>query len=147
MRKFTSVIGILVLFIGSVLPHGSTLGAGKATEKAEKVAFVDLDGDGFDDNATPEKQNSAIDKPKSDATGSLSDTTTANAGFFDFGFTLPPKSQLFLNKSGAFAFTKQRVVCGLQHRGGFGAGSDFGAGGDIGSGAVVSGVCVGGVCH
>jgi hypothetical protein len=147
MRKSTSVVGILVLFIGYVLLHGSSLGADKATEKTQKVAFVDLDGDGFDDNATPEQQNSTIDKLKSDATGASSDTTKANAGFFDFGSVLTTKSQLFLNNSGAFAFAKQRVVSGLQHRGGFGSGGDFGSGSDISSGAVVAGVCVGGVCH
>ena len=117
MRTFTSLVGILVLFIGSILPYGSSLGADKATETTQKPVFVDLDGDGFDDNATPEEQNSTIDKPKSDATGSPRDTTTANTGFFDFGSTMTPKSQLFLNNSSAFASAKQRVVCGLQHRG------------------------------
>ncbi len=147
MRKLISVVGILALFIGFVLPHGSSLGADKATEKAEKPTFVDLDGDGFDDSATPGEQNPTIDKPKSDATGKLADTTTAITGFFDFGSTLTPKNPLFLNNSSAFASAKQRMVCGLQNRGGFGSGSDFGAGNDIGSGAVIGGVCVGGVCH
>ncbi|TFH65288.1 MAG: hypothetical protein E4G91_03025 [Candidatus Zixiibacteriota bacterium] len=147
MKNFTSLVGILVLFIGSVLPPVNSFGADKATEKAEKVAFIDLDGDGFDDNATPEDQNSTINKPKTDAAGKLSDTTSASTGFFDFGSTLTPKSQLFLNNSSAFASAKQRVVSGLQHRGGFGSGSDFGAGNDVGSGAVIGGVCVGGVCH
>jgi hypothetical protein len=147
MRKLFSVIGILALFVGFILPRGSSLGADKATEKAEKPVFVDLDGDGFDDNATPEDQNSTIDKPKFEATGNVSDTTTAMTGFFDFGSTMTPKSQLFLNNSSAFASAKQRVVSGLQHRGGFGSASDFGSGGDISSGAVIGGVCVGGVCH
>jgi hypothetical protein len=147
MRRLFSVIGILALFVGFVLLHGSSLGAGRAADKAEKPAFVDLDGDGFDDNATPEEQNSTIDKPKSEAAGNITDTTTANTGFFDFGSVLTPKKPLFLNNSSAFASAKQRVVSGLQHRGGFGSASDFGAGGDISSGAVIGGVCVGGVCH
>jgi hypothetical protein len=147
MRKLILVIGILALFVGFILPHGSSLGAGKAADKAEKPVFVDLDGDGFDDNATPEAQNPSIDKPKSDTTGNISDTATATTGFFDFGSILTPKKQLFLNNSSAFAFAKQRVVSGLQHRGGFGSGSDFGSGNDVGSGAVIGGVCVGGVCH
>ena len=147
MRKLTSAVGILALFIGFVLPYGSSLGADKAKEKSQKVVFVDLDGDGFDDNATLTEQNPTIDKPKSDAMGNVSDTTTASTGFFDFGSILTPKEQLFLNNSSAFASAKQRVASGLQYRGGFGSGSDFGSSSDISSGAVIGGVCVGGICH
>ena len=146
MRKLISVVGVVALFIGFVLPHGNSLGADKATEKAEKPVFVDLDGDGFNDSATPEEQNSTIDKPKSDAAGNLSDTTTAIAGFFDLGSTMTPKHQLFLNNSSAFASGKQRITCGLSSRGGFGSANDFG-GGEVGSGVVIGGGCVGGVCH
>jgi len=60
---------------------------------------------------------------------------------------MKPKSRLFLDNSSAFAYAKQRVACGLQHRGGFGSGNDFGASNDVASGAVIGGVCVGGVCH
>jgi hypothetical protein len=147
MSKLILTIGILACFVGFILPCGSSLGADKAAEKAEKPVFIDLDGDGFDDNATPEDQKPNIGKPKSEATGNVSDTTAAVSGFFDFGSVLTPKKQLFLNNSSAFASAKQRVVSGLQNRGGFGSGSDFGAGGDISSGAVIGGVCVGGVCH
>jgi hypothetical protein len=145
MRKLFSLIGILALFVGFILPHGSSLGAGKAAERTEKPVFIDLDGDGFDDNATPEEQNSTIDKPKSEAAGSVTDTTTANTGFFDFGSTMKPKGQLFLNNSSAFASAKQHISCGLLSRGGFGSSSDFG--GDSGTGVVIGGCCVGGVCH
>lgn len=147
MRKLILVVGILALFFGFVLSQGSSLGADKATEEAGKSVFVDLDGDGFDDNATPEAQNSTIDKPKSDTAGNISDTAAASVSFFDFGSILTPKKQLFLNNSRAFASVKQRITCGSSSRGGFGSGSDFGYGNDVGSGAVIGGVCVGGVCH
>lgn len=147
MKRLASVVGILVLFIGFVLPLENSLGGDEATEKAEKVTYVDLDGDGFDDQATPEDQKTTIEKPKSDAAGNLASDTPAVTGFVDFGSALAPKSRLFLNNSNAFAYAKRLVVSGLQHRGGFGSASDFGAGNDIGSGAAIGGVCVGGICR
>jgi hypothetical protein len=148
VNKLSVMIGALVLFVGFMLPNDNSFGADNSTEQTEKVAFVDLDGDGFDDNATPEDQNSTTEKPKADASNNLSsDSTAAAAGFFEFSSALTQKNRLFLHNSSAFASAKQRVVSGLQHRGGFGSNSDFGSGSDIGSGAVIGGVCVGGVCH
>ncbi|GEM_PF-4810417 len=145
MWKLASVVGILALFIGFSLPHGVSLGADKTTDKADRPTFVDLDGDGFDDNATPEQQDPKSEKPKSGDT-SFSDTTSTTDSFFDLGSSLTPKRRLFLNNSSAFAWTKQRAASGCQSRGGFGSASDFG-GGELGSGVVIGGVCVGGVCH
>jgi hypothetical protein len=147
VRKLILVVGVLALFVGFVLLDGSSLGANKATEEAEKPVFVDLDGDGFDDGATPENQNPTVEKPKSNAAGNLSSDTTTVTGFVDLGSALAPKNRLFLNNSSAFAFAKRLVVSGLQHRGGFGSASDFGSGNDIGSGTVIGGVCVGGICR
>jgi len=146
MRNLASLIGSVAIFASIVLAHGSVFGADKATHKPDKPVFVDLDGDGFDDNAAAPDQ-SATDKPKLDTQNGVVDSTVASGGFFDFSGSLPPKKQLFLNNSSAFAAVKQRVVCGLQHRGGFGSGSDFGNSNDVSSGAVIGGVCVGGVCH
>lgn len=146
MRKFASVVGIMAVFAGIVLSHGSVFGADKAAVQADKPVFVDLDGDGFDDNAAAPDQNKT-DKPKLDTPNVVVDSTANGGGFFDFDRSLLPKKELFLNNSSAFASIKQRIVCGLQYRGGFGSVSDFGSGGDVASGAVIGGVCVGGVCH
>ena len=147
MRSFASVIGIVAIFAGMVLPHEITFAADKATDKPDRTVFVDLDGDGFDDNAAPPDQNIDANKPTPGAPKAVVDSTVSNGNFFDFDRSLLPQKELFLNNSSAFAAVKQRVVCGLQHRGGFGSGSDFGNGNDVSSGAVIGGVCVGGVCH
>lgn len=148
MNKLSLVIGALVFFVGFILPIDNSFGSDNATRQTEKVAFVDLDGDGFDDNATPDDQNSTTEKSKSNTPNNLSsDSTTVATGFIDFSSALTPKKPLFLNNSSAFASAKRLVTCGLQSRGGFGSGSDFGSGGDIGSGALMGGVCVGGVCR
>jgi hypothetical protein len=117
MRNFASVVGIVAVFAGIVLAHGSVFGADKPSEKADKPVFVDLDGDGFDDNAAAPDQNNT-DKPRLDTPNVVVDSTAAGGGFFDFDRSLLPKKELFLNNSSAFASIKQRMVCGLQHRGG-----------------------------
>lgn len=148
MKKLTSLLGILALFSGVVLLCGTSLGADKATEKLEKPAFVDLDGDGFDDNASAENQDLKTDNSKTTANGIAtdSDSSSAAAGFIDFGAAMPSRANLFLNNSSAFASAKQRVTSGFASRGGFSSAGDFG-GSELGTGVVIGGACVGGVCH
>jgi len=82
LAKLVSIIGILTFLICFGSSDQSLFGEEKAKEKVSKAVFVDLDGDGFDDNASLDDQTSTIDSAKN-AASAISDTTSAGAGFFD----------------------------------------------------------------
>jgi hypothetical protein len=151
VNRFVTLISVLALLAGAVLTSGTVWASDQVKEKSPKSVFVDLDGDGFDDNATVNEAPPALEMPKADAAVASADSTNVgpamSGGFFDFDRSLIPQKQVFLNYSSAFAFNKQRVPCMLGNRGGFGSGNDFGSSGDTGVGNVIGGCCVGGVCH
>ena len=111
--------------------------------------FVDLDGDGFDDNAADDDNNSIPDQAEPEAepedagkSGQCSNTSLLTS------FQVPSKVDLsqFLSNSEKFgerAFSTRAQSC---FRGGFDAGDKFGFGNGIGSAAVTGG-CPGGVCR
>lgn len=143
MIRLASFFGICVVCMAFLL-SGTLSGAEEQASQAktEKPTFVDLDGDGFDDNA-------AVGENKDDTKAAkltAADTTSFNSNFFDLGSVMPSRAQVFLDNSSEFATIKQRIVCGLSTRGGFASSGDFGSGG-LGAGVVLGGVCVGGVCH
>jgi len=120
----------------------------RADDGAEsEELFVDLDGDGFNDNTPDEDNNSIPDSAEDDKYSDRNKTANALAstefkpieglGEFDLS-SLLSNSELF----GQLKFlTRAQSCC----RGGFEAGSDFGPGNGIGLGAVSG--CAGGVCH
>ncbi len=124
---------------------GSVLHAEDNVESEE--VFVDLDGDGFNDNIPDEDNNSIPDTAEDDKNLNENEGLLASSdsqfkpieslGGFDLN-SLLSNSEIF----GKLEFlTRAQSCC----RGGFEAGSDFGPGNGIGLGAVSG--CAGGVCH
>jgi hypothetical protein len=146
VKSFATWLSMLAIALGVLFLAGNLLGEDNSSAKTEKPVFVDLDGDGFDDNASADEPAVNTDKASTTSSASAADSTFATNGFFDFGTMMPSRSKLFLNNSTAFASAKQRVTAGFATRGGLSSGGDFG-GGDLGSGVVIGGCCVGGVCH
>ncbi|NIP41156.1 MAG: hypothetical protein GWN61_00280 [candidate division Zixibacteria bacterium] len=124
---------------------GSVLHAENNAESEE--VFVDLDGDGFNDNIPDEDNNSIPDKAEDDKYSDQAEGSELMAsaefkpieslGDFDPS-SLLSNSELF----GQLKFVTRAQSC---FRGGFEAGSDFGPGNGIGLGAVSG--CAGGVCY
>jgi len=143
MRLATSKLLIVILFAAFICLPLSLLHADDA--KDSKPAFVDLDGDGFNDNASDADNDRIPDQAqKGDDSGA-----TQESGFKDFNpiqaisdFDL---SSLLANseKFGKLKLIASAISC---CRGGLEPDESFGPGNGIGSGAV-SGGCPGGVCH
>ncbi len=118
-------------------------------EKSEttEATYIDLDGDGINDNAPDSDGDGIIDVAESGFRPGQFDTEPANMGIVSFetssvGISADPS----LN-SGKFSSLNKNCRLLSSNRGGFGIGDQFGPGNGIGIGAVSSGGCAGGVCH
>jgi hypothetical protein len=115
-------------------------------QKTGNSYFVDLDGDGFNDNA-PDKNNDGI--PDMAGPEYLNDGRAdfeAEEGIIDFGACLPLSDELLANST---RFNRRRFGARdlLQNRCGYDCDEAFGSGSGIGIGSVRrSGGCEGGVC-
>lgn len=117
-----------------------------ASEKAsDKPCFVDLDGDGFDDN-TVSQSNTGLAKMAVADTAKAEPKSNLN-GFFALSADLKPKIDLYLHKSDAFTRLKSTTTPLAKHRGGFGGNGGFGPDNTVGSGSVGGGACAGGCCR
>jgi hypothetical protein len=106
-----------------------------------KPAFVDLDGDGFNDNASDADNNSIPDEAESNVepeNAFLAFKPIEAVGDFDLSSLLANSEKFGKLK----ALTSAISCC----RGGLEPGENFGPGNGIGSGAVAGG-CPGGICH
>lgn len=139
---------ILIFLTALALVAFSVPSDGQA-EEAEKTVFIDLDGDGFDDNLADSDENGIPDDAEPDE--SESDNDNSAVGMIA---TLNPievsSEDLSLDQvlTNSEKFGKREFKCRDQScfRGGFDAGQDFGPGNGISSAAVSSG-CAGGICH
>jgi hypothetical protein len=145
MRQTHTIYVFLMVFamIAFVVP------ADGQAEEAEKATFVDLDGDGFDDNLADSDENGIPDQAEPDesesgnansAEGMIATLNPINVSSEDLSL-----DQILTNSE---KFGKREFNC-RDHscfRGGFDAGQDFGPGNGISSAAVSSG-CAGGICH
>ena len=118
-------------------------------EKSETTeeTYIDLDGDGINDNAPDSDGDGIIDVAESGFRQSQFDTEPANMGMVSFesssvGISADPSPN-----SGKFSSLNKNCRLLSSSRGGFGTGDQFGPGNGIGIGAVSSGGCAGGVCH
>lgn len=107
--------------------------------------FVDLDGDGFDDNAI-DQDGDGIPDEDSPSTPAAVNSDSNSGGMFSSLELVVPRKPAFLRNSGSFGYSRSRALALVAHRGGFGFGNSFGPGNDIGSGAVLGSMCAGGVC-
>ena len=142
---------LLALLTAAVFLGCSSLWAQESAEApmgdATKTVFVDLDGDGLNDNlrdvtgdGIPEFDNSSVAPP----TMSGGQATTINLD--DVLGASMPGFGLALSRSEAFAGHRfgTRGIC--RSRGGFGAEDSFALTGTMGLSAT-GGQCAGGVCH
>ncbi|MEW5993434.1 MAG: hypothetical protein AB1744_03465 [Candidatus Zixiibacteriota bacterium] len=110
------------------------------------IAFVDLDGDGLNDNIADVDYDGVPDfgvaVPSPEPSASM-------PGVIDLlsvvGTEAPGKVE-YLSKLERFRSLEFCARALVRGRGGFGSGDEFGPGHDIGQGAL-SGNCAGGVCH
>jgi hypothetical protein len=145
MRFAAILVSTTFIFFTLCSFGGSILNAENNAETEE--VFVDLDGDGFNDNIPDEDNNSIPDSAEDDKYSDQAEDSELLAssefrpiqGLGDFDLnSLLSNSEFF----GQLKFiTRAQSCC----RGGFEAGSDFGPGNGIGLGAVSG--CAGGVCH
>jgi len=117
------------------------------TSENQENSFVDLDGDGFNDNAIDNNADGIPDDPNEQIDTVPSDDSSESTGFvnFDAGFSnsqVTPHTNS--EKFARLSFTTRALGT---NRGGFGAGDDFGPGNGIGIGAISAGGCSGGVCR
>ena len=139
--KITPLLAILTLLISSL-----TIQAAEKTQ-GNNYRFIDLDGDGFDDNMKDIDNDGIPDM--SDNTTSPSTpkaTTSIGTGIFSKVEAAPISVNLYTINSQRFASLKCCTLSLMQNRGGFGAADDFGpaTGMNQGSGG---GNCSGGICH
>lgn len=111
----------------------------------QNAAFVDLDGDGFNDNASDADNNGIPDEAESSHESDVESEDAFLAskpieaiGDFDLSSLLGNSE-----KFGKLKAATSAISC---CRGGLEPGEKFGPGNGIGSGAVAGG-CPGGVCH
>ena len=140
-------ISHLLILIMSMLALGLFISSAAFAEDNTKPAFVDLDGDGIDDNETDNDGNSIPDcfEGKTNTDSENSETVRSILGnVFNSDLTLTSSEDLRTNadKFGSLAFKTR----GLPQRClGFGTEDEFGSGSGIGLSSGSSG-CAGGVC-
>ncbi|HWR82898.1 MAG TPA: hypothetical protein VN285_06330 [Candidatus Deferrimicrobium sp.] len=136
---------VLTLFLVFTSVHGEETSAPQSNE-SQKTKFVDLDGDGFDDNL-PDVNRDGIPEfmqfAPLIATAAISQNVIefqAPSGHLDLG------TGLHLSNSQRFSQLEFCVRGITRHRGGFGTGDEFVPGSGIGQGTSTS-TCAGGVCR
>ena len=145
IRYFTELPALSLLAIAVVLIFSSGLLAG--SEDVAKSQFVDLDGDGFDDNAA---DNDGDGIP--DDVGAQAEDNTVDTGLSEFDDVFSSDlleveaPEVFISNSEYFCRLRMVNTALSHNRVCFSSGDDFGPGSGIGSGAVLGGVCAGGVC-
>ena len=115
--------------------------------EAEIKPYVDMDGDGFNDNASDEDGDAIPDAADPDYVP-IPPENESMTGHINFGETLKAVGLMEdfstnIHKFGKLDFFTRAMA---QNRCGFDAGADFGSEG-IGIGGSSSGGCVGGVCR
>ena len=110
------------------------------------VAYIDLDGDGIDDNFTDTDRDGIPDKYVHGAVSAFGAEISASTGIFAGGDSSRFTTTLTTGNRDVFSSRQGRTHCLSLSRGGFGADSDFGPGNGIGLGAVKGTGCVGGIC-
>ncbi len=140
--KISPLLIILTILLVSSLP----------IQAAENIPgknnrFIDLDGDGFDDNMQ-DIDNDGIPDITDNVTFQEPEKTVTSigTGIFSKIEAAPVNLSLYTVNSQRFASLKCCTLSLMQNRGGFGATDDFGpaTGMNQGSGG---GNCSGGICH
>ena len=113
-------------------------------EKSTAKCYIDLDGDGFDDNAVDNNNDGIPDLSDNQDNFNIRGMQESDSKMVDFDFGT---SEIELSYSKIYSLNCA-PTCGMtKTRGGFGMADEFGPGNGIGLGALSSGGCSGGVCR
>jgi hypothetical protein len=146
VRLLTITLAALVLILGAVAQ--SEQPPGEKAGPPQNRRFVDLDGDGLNDNVRDLDHDGLPDFRKETAPEPPLMTLRGTTNIFK---AIEPSNSdsdmsLFLSNSERFGYLKFCTRALSQNRGGFAAGEDFGPGSGIGQ-STSSGGCAGGVCR
>ncbi len=111
----------------------------------DKPAFIDLDGDGFNDLAADSDDNGIPDEIESHPADQPKPMESQLGEVFNTEAMADMEIDLLLSFSDGFDRRSFRTRDLISHRGGFNSGESFGPGSGIGLGALVTG-CVGPGC-
>jgi hypothetical protein len=140
---------IAVLIVLTALYGVSVLAGDAADDQAAPPTnsrFVDLDGDGLNDNILDQNHDGIPDFGKKEASQRHFTVRGVTTDIFKGLETNEAPTKLYLSNSDRFRSLKFCTRSLAQCRGGFTSGDEFGPGNGIGQGAL-SGNCAGGVCH
>ncbi|MFH1373713.1 MAG: hypothetical protein ABII79_07960 [bacterium] len=129
-----------------LLSLGAGVGAAEnPPDKAANAGFVDLDGDGLNDNLPDLNYDGIPDFDKADQPAESFVSQSTISDFLNSMDSAVPRLDLVLSNSDGFRGLMFQVRGLSQCRGGFGDDENFGPGYGIGQGAMKGG-CVGGAC-
>lgn len=141
MTKYA--IAALVLLMCFGLIAADSFAAGPADSR-----FVDLDGDGINDNLTDGNDDGIPDEfvgDKTEAGPALAASNSSMGGMFDAVDVASADPMAGFSGMERYKLRQRAVRDLCSFRGGFYAGEDFGPGNGIGAGTSGK-VCVGGIC-
>ena len=141
MRKHFLGLVILSLMVLSISYQAYSSDEGKPS------TFVDIDGDGFNDNLSDYDGDGIPDEADPDY---KAEVNSSLGGYMNFGEAFASSDYIDELTPNSAKFGKRSFLARSlsKDRCGYDADSDFGPGSGIGIGAVSGGqVCEGGVCH
>ncbi len=141
----TAVVISLVLFLFGSTALPEDLPAEQRMSVSD-TRFVDLDGDGLNDNIADQNDDGIPDFGKKVVSQRHFTVRGVTTDLFKGLETHQAPTELYLSKSDRFRSLKFCTRSLAQCRGGFTSGDEFGPGNGIGQGAL-SGHCAGGVCR
>ena len=118
-----------------------------AEQHDDKAVFVDLDGDGFNDNIADNDTDGLFDDYLTGQNDKMSEIGEANEGFISFDFNSQSDLANGFTKAEKFGLLKFSARGLIQCRGESGAQLNSSPGNGIGFGVVNSGACAGGICQ
>jgi hypothetical protein len=131
------------LYLLYVILAITAFGVSSATDTLPKTKYVDLDGDGFNDNIADNDENGIPDRYESESVEALAEMGSILGNVFNSEVNLDD----LYTKSEKFNMRKFKTRALEQRCQGLGTKDDFGPGNGIGLGAVAGGGgCAGGVC-
>lgn len=144
MRHLISAAGLILLPLFFTFGQFAHAGDKKPVDKT--IIFIDLDGDGVNDNAPDSNSDGIPDFPAPSKEAPKDQVNSALGDVFNSP-EFASKSELDNLKSccDRFAERKFKVRAMTLHRIGLNGTDPFGSG--IGIGSAASGACAGGVCH
>ena len=144
VKKVTITFAALVLILGATAQ--SEQPPGEKTGPPQNSRFVDLDGDGLNDNVRDLDRDGIPDFRKEMAPEPPLITLRGGTNFFKAIEPSDSDASLFLSNSERFGYLKFCTRALSQCRSGLSSGEDFGSGFGIGQ-STSSGGCAGGVCR